>query len=526
MGPKHHDLLERKCALQVAQLTYLSQGYCSLDSSKEINHVLEALPGLFPLQRQAVLLAIYVTDHHGDLILIGSAGIETQQLSLLSAFYGKMNVLKSVLTEHKKIVDFSFDRDLIEKAKIYSGIAVPLLSLKEKMGVLFVGLREKVPFDRDLECFVQAAGVHIGQAIAISTLVKKMHSSETRYHTLLENASCSIFLTDVKGVILETNKQGEILLGCSREEIVGKRFKDFFCSPFRERLKEWTEVLFRTKRLEQTEIQVRRKNGEIRAVEGSGVLVEIAKRPLFFMIGSDITEICHLRAQALLNNKLLSVSLLAAGVAHEINNPIACVISNLERVLENNKTLSTEDRKILEESLDSSRKITSIVNDLRRYARKEITKESVSLYEILDSVVTMASLECEGQVNIQKRYDKDVPRVYADKSKLHQVFLNLMINALQAISKNEKRANFINIDLSRIQNKIVVRIQDSGEGIPPEFVPRVFDPFFSTKAMGEGVGLGLFICREIIKSMNGSITLKSQVGEGCIFSVELPCETQ
>lgn len=520
MGRLDKEALETKCALQSAQLAYLSNIYHSLHSDAEIVDTLENLPKALPIEMQSAIMAVYVRESGEELALLAYAGIEEHEIEELNTFYDHDFILKEAIKGTNKAIYLSPTEDLFQKANIHSGLIVPLLSSMECIGVLFVGFREAKNIDVEIKEFIQSVGIQIGQAMALSTLFRKVKFSEMRYRKLLENASCSIFVADLSGRILETNRQGEILLGTSREEIVGKRFKDYFISPFREQLGEWTSQLVAQKSLGQTEIQVRRQDGEIRTVEGSGVLVEIEEKPVVLMMGTDVTEINFLHTQMLVADKLSTIGLLAAGVAHEINNPIACVIANLNFM--NEKNIDSKSKEIIKESLEAANRVKEIVNELNLYTRNNEKSEKINVCDVLDSAVSMAFPEWKGLTIIEKHYAENIPKILVNRGKLHQVFLNLIINAAYAMKNGDPQKNKIIITVNHIEDKIIVEVEDTGEGISLQSIKKIFDPFFTTKPLGEGTGLGLFICHEVIKNMKGSINVKSKAGKGSKFIVELP----
>jgi signal transduction histidine kinase len=253
-----------------------------------------------------------------------------------------------------------------------------------------------------------------------------------------------------------------------------------------------------------------------------------------------------IQEQLLISDRMASVGTLAAGVAHEINNPLSVVIGNVQLIGQDAAALTKElqgvsdaDRKVLGErytrllaasaSLDESAKdadeagdrVRTIVRDLRVFSRSdEDAREAVDLHKVLDSSIRMARNELRHRASVVRKYG-DVPRVDANESRLGQVFLNLLINAAQAIPEGRVADNSITVATSRTANKVSVEITDTGSGIPPDILPRIFDVFFTTKPIGVGTGLGLAICHRIITAMNGSIEVESQVGRGTTFRVTL-----
>lgn len=538
MSLSHQTRLEKKCALQSAQLAYLAEICQTLISEAEISHALQKLLLVLPEEMSTAKSAVFVKHPDSGITLLCQSGFHDKELPSLEQFYNHLSLIEEVVTQKKVLnlpsheIPYVLNELIAQKANVRSGLLVPLLSSSECMGVLFIGLEHNYYIEPEIDHFIQTVGIQIGQSIALNTIYSKMKFSEMRYRTLLESASCSIFVADTKGTILETNRQGEKLLGCSRDEIIGGRFKDYFTPEFRKQLAGWTNELAERKYLEHTAIQIRRKNGDVRTVDGSGSVVEVGNDKLVFMIGTDVTEVNHLRAQSLLNDKLATIGLLAAGVAHEINNPIACILSNLDYINETLLELETDNEKkilietiknVVKESTQAGIRVKGIVSDLNAYSRKDDGAiDNVDIKEILDSAISMALPECKNRTVIEKNYNSEIPKLSVNGGKLHQVFLNIIVNAAQSIPEGSPQNNKIRVSTMKQTDKIIISIEDTGKGIAPEALPRIFDPFFTTKPVGQGTGLGLFICHEIVKSMNGELKVDSKVNQGTVFTIELP----
>ncbi|MCP5041862.1 MAG: HAMP domain-containing protein, partial [bacterium] len=244
-----------------------------------------------------------------------------------------------------------------------------------------------------------------------------------------------------------------------------------------------------------------------------------------------------LTAKALVTSeRLAAVGQLAAGVAHEVNNPLTYVRSNLgqlrahwsfvqkllaDRVLDDEAQLIVgEGEELIDESLEGVERAVSIVRDIKGFAHSgSETHESVELNMLLDSVLRVASPQLGPEVRIDRRYAASIC-VTGSGQELKQVFLNLILNASQAIGDT----GTIRIETREEGNHAVVSVVDDGAGIDPEALEWLFDPFFTTKPVGQGTGLGLSISHEIIKRHGGEIHVESLPGEGSRFSVQLPLD--
>jgi signal transduction histidine kinase/CheY-like chemotaxis protein len=227
-------------------------------------------------------------------------------------------------------------------------------------------------------------------------------------------------------------------------------------------------------------------------------------------------------AQVLGADRLASLGALAAGVAHEINNPLSYVLLILELLV---RDLGAEGEvgARLVEARSGLERVKLIVQDLKSFSRIDAERrERVDVRRVLDSTIEIAQNEIRHRALLIRDFG-EVPPVMADPSRLGQVFLNLLVNAVQAMSEGDVSRNEIRVtaDVDR-DGRVVVAIADSGSGIPPEILGRIFDPFFTTKPPGVGTGLGLSICKGIITAIGGEIAVTSKVSEGTTFRVALP----
>ncbi|WNG37581.1 response regulator [Archangium minus] len=247
------------------------------------------------------------------------------------------------------------------------------------------------------------------------------------------------------------------------------------------------------------------------------------------------------RMQAMLiqADRLASLGLLAAGVVHEVNTPLAYILSNLDWLDEELPSLrkglerqGTEQRAIAErlEAVESTlrdiregaERVRHIARDVRAFARDPGDASMlVDLREVLEAALKMALVHIRYRARVVRDY-QEVPMVMANEPRLAQVFLNLVVNAAQAIPEDGAEHE-IRVRLWTGPNgEACAEVGDTGLGIPPENMANLFEPFFTTKSEGEGTGLGLFICKSILESFGGTITAESRPGEGTTFRLTMP----
>ena len=273
----------------------------------------------------------------------------------------------------------------------------------------------------------------------------------------------------------------------------------------------------------------------------------------------DITERKQMEQMLIQSEKMASIGILAAGIAHEINNPTGYILSNLETLKEYNEDInsffsdlqtfieecsktkseiiedlidklkkSKEDKEIdyllkdtdnaIMESLSGAERIKKIVSDLKDFSRKE--KPEMKLAKINDGIektLNVVWIELKYKAEVIKEFG-DIPEIECDINRLDQVFMNILVNAAQAIDKRGK----ITIKTFTENNFVVIQISDTGKGIPKENIGKVFDAFYTSKEVGKGTGLGLSISHKIIQEHNGTIDVESEVGKGAVFTIKLP----
>jgi PAS domain S-box-containing protein len=238
-----------------------------------------------------------------------------------------------------------------------------------------------------------------------------------------------------------------------------------------------------------------------------------------------------LERQLIFADRMASVGTLAAGVAHELNNPLAYVSANISLIIEELKTLDagtvTQHLAILRDMAvdvqEGTERIRKIVRGLKTFSRAEEERRAlIDPRPLLELSINMAYNEIRHRARLVKDYGK-IPLVEADDARLGQVFINLLVNAAHALPEGNVDAHEIRVVTSTdTSGRAVIEIRDTGAGIPARLIGRIFDPFFTTKPIGIGTGLGLSICHNIVTDMGGTISVTSEEGRGTTFRVVLP----
>jgi two-component system cell cycle sensor histidine kinase/response regulator CckA len=374
---------------------------------------------------------------------------------------------------------------------------------------------------------------------------------ERWFATTLRAIGDAVVAVDRDGRINFANPVAEAILGRSADELVGHALPDVF-KPIDERtrapieLPSPNEVLAGNSTPLIEGAAIIGPNGECPIEDSLSPIVDDNGQLLgAVIVFRDVTEARRMRERVALSERLASLGTLAAGVAHEINNPLTYVLGNasvvareLERVHEAVRDrrdsagalldMVAERTHSLAEALleiqDGAERIRSIVVDLRAFSRPETAERPGDVRSALDWAIRVIEPELRLRARLVTNL-VPLPTVRASGSHLGQVFLNLLLNAAQAIPDGAPADNFIEVSTSLDPRGFaVIDVRDSGSGMPPEVMKRIFEPFFTTKAVGTGTGLGLSICHGVITSAGGHIEVESNPGVGTRFRVRLPIE--
>ncbi|MGQ0714606.1 MAG: PAS domain S-box protein [Gemmatimonadaceae bacterium] len=346
--------------------------------------------------------------------------------------------------------------------------------------------------------------------------------SEARYLRLVESASDAIFTIDADGRITSVNRALERAIGRSRGELFGMRFIDVIEPSDRDAVWSHYEATLRGERV-RGEIRYRDAQEALRV--GSVTMtpiVEDGRVTGCLGIVRDMTEERTLAEQLLQREKLAAVGQLVSGVAHELNNPLAGIMAFSQLMLAMSGGTPDQQDALVTIHKEAKR-AAKIVSNLLIFARQRHPERTeADLNQVMQDTVELRRYALRThQIEVDMELDPDLPLTWADAFQLQQVILNLLTNAEQALKDHggEKR---IVLRTRREGELIIASVADTGPGIRPEELDQIFNPFFTTKPVGEGTGLGLSISDAIIREHGGQIRVSSQPGEGAVFTVELP----
>jgi PAS domain S-box-containing protein len=358
------------------------------------------------------------------------------------------------------------------------------------------------------------------------TAERRAEAMRARLAAIVESAEDAIIGKDLDGTVREWNPGAERVYGYSASEMIGSSILRLVPPS---RLDEWRDIIAHVRRGEYVRgfetVRVRRDGGLIDVSIAISPIRDACGRLVgACTIARDITETKRLQARLAMSDRMASVGTLAAGIAHEINNPLGALIANVElaeRALEKGGEIE-ELRECLDDAATAAHRVRVIVRDVKLFSRPDEERLApVDVNGALRSTVRMVRNEIRHRALLVEEYG-DVPRVDANESRLGQVFLNLLVNAAHAIPEGRAEQHKIRIASRAEREHVVVEITDSGRGIEPDNLSRIFDAFFTTKPQGVGTGLGLSICHGIVAALGGRIEVDSVLGKGSTFRVLLP----
>jgi len=361
-------------------------------------------------------------------------------------------------------------------------------------------------------------------------MTKKLRESEARYRYVFERLPLAFIVWDTDTKVIEWNKTAEKLFGWKRDEVVGKSFFDLIIPEDEEELVQnvvenllkGVQNICENKNLTKDgrTIVCRWHNTPIFGEDGGVVYV--------LSMGEDVTDKIRLKErkkeleeQLTEAEKLAAIGEFAAGVAHEVNNPLTAIINYAELLLDDAE--KEEEKEYLGGIIKEGKRIRDIVRRLLSFSRKEKPNlERIHLDEVVEETLKLVKYELDKKkICVEKEY-RAMPFIYADKNMMKQVFLNLFTNSIHALDKKQSSEKLIKIAVDTTKEKEYLRImfEDNGIGIKKEHLNRIFDPFFTTKRMGTGLGLSLV--HGIVKSHGGVIRVESEEGIYTRFKILLP----
>jgi histidine kinase len=365
----------------------------------------------------------------------------------------------------------------------------------------------------------------------------KLEKSEKKYHAIFDSIPNPVFVLDVNTFnILDCNESVKSVYGFNKNETLNKNFLDFFKEGSRN---DYAFKLSTASVINQ--VKQLAKDGRTLYVNIRVSPSEYSGQKVLLVTTSDITKRLEAEQQLIQTSKLATLGEMSTGVAHELNQPLSViktVSSFFIKKINKNEQIDINTLHTMLKKVDSNvDRATRIINHMRQFARKsDLSLAKIQINDVIDKAFDIFSQQLKVRgIEVIRETTEDLPLIKADTLRLEQVFINLLINARDAIEAFEEKKFYpaadkketlpekkIYLRTYRKPDKVVVEIEDSGEGIPKEILEKVFEPFFTTKQVGKGTGLGLSISYGIVKDCDGEFRVISPKGKGACFILEFP----
>lgn len=406
-----------------------------------------------------------------------------------------------------------------------SSIYVPLVSRDEPIGMITFSSTESQAFTENHLDVATRIGAQVSGAIANAQFHAQSEATRGEMARLaqgLEATHDAVFFSDVDGAIDYVNSAAMTLTGYSREELFGTTAVDLMPESHPLVFAEAAHALERDGEW-RGESKMVDKSGNTLDVRVSAALVADPQGAPSGMMAT-VTDIsAEKKAEEGLRevSRLTSVGELAAGVAHELNNPLASIVGFAE--LLSSGDMDEQVRKDIDKIQSNAQRASRIVQDLLYFARRhEPAMQTVNIVQVVDRAVEMKRYDIERSgVRVTLDSQAGLPEIQGDEHQLTQVVLNLVTNAVQAIGEVRTEGR-VDVTVARKDERVRISVADDGPGIPLDIQGRLFDPFFTTKEVGKGTGLGLSMCHGIVLQHGGRLWVESDPGSGAAFHVELP----
>jgi two-component system, NtrC family, sensor kinase len=377
-----------------------------------------------------------------------------------------------------------------------------------------------------LEAFAARAGAELERIRA----QEELERTRDFLRNTLDAVPDPLFVADRAHRWVAVNRAFCGFMGKRPEQLLGGSYHDFLPAHEADVFWRQDEQVFTSGQPTENEENLTGGAGITRTlVTKKAVFTETSGQPFLVATIRDITDRKRLEAQLRLTDRMASVGTLAAGVAHEINNPLAYVCSNLAylgRELEQPALppeALPELREVVAETEEGIGRVRAIVQDLKTFARSDENRFGpVDLHQVIEGALRLVRNELQYRARLERALEP-VPPMRGNEGRLGQVVVNLLVNAIQAFPQHDLKHNLLRVSTRpEGAERVVVEVEDNGPGMSKEVLERIFDPFFTTKPVGVGTGLGLAICHSIVQSMDGQIEVQSTPGRGSRFRLTFP----
>ncbi len=512
----------------------------TLASTIELDPLLDSLMRRLKEVLSVERLAIFVEDANelSGFRVARAEGIDrhitlpNNILSILREHSGATGIVRRDKLEQSSDLDeFEFEDQANFESEVLIKYYVPCAARSRIVAVLALGrTTDGALLSSEDTALLHAISGYVAVAIENALLLeeqaqraKELSRLKEFNENIIESISVGVMVVNLHGRITNWNGALEHIYGLKREQVIGHRITEVFQSEMLRALRdlmersEWQQgepvnvYKFRARSADDRDLTLNISLAALQSktaeVEGSLIAIE------------DVTERVSLEEQLQQSDKLSSIGLLAAGVAHEVNTPLAG-ISSYSQMLMQQIPDSDPRHHLLEKIHRQTSRASSIVNNLLNFSRVGDARYApVDLNRVIDDTIQLLESQLRNtEIEIVRRYAEELPLALCDAPKLQQVLMNLILNARDAMPNG----GMLEISTGANEDSVVISIRDTGLGIAPEHLSKIYDPFFTTKQIGKGTGLGLAVSYGIIRDHGGHINVESKPGEGTRFQITLP----
>ncbi|MBW2406713.1 MAG: PAS domain S-box protein [Deltaproteobacteria bacterium] len=485
-------------------------------------------------------ICIYLSDEDGKYSLHYSLGLSADACKKVSVLDEK-SIIHQVAqsneyTIYEELPDGCLDEIcLLEEEKIASLAYVPISSKEKKtFGVIRLGSEKPMYFSHEQKNVLELIGNRIGAAIENAMLQEQYIKSEEKYRTLFNSDPNPIFILSSNSFkILDVNQRAQDSYRYSREELLGLPFLQIG-EDTDEELAQGLKNLAKDQSLLFTKKRHYRKGGKPFYVNINMSFATYGERNVIMVSTTDITEVVEKETQLIQAGKMTTLGVMAAGMAHEINQPLNVIQVCADfflKMLKRGQPIEDEDLKTMANDIVVNvERAAGVIKHVRDFARQsELVHSKVNINDPIKDVFKVFGHQLKvHDIETVLDLDPDIPNIMAEHNRLEQVLINLVSNAIDAMDEKSSQPDSQN-SLKRLSiksfvenDRVMIYVTDTGTGMSEEVKNKIFEPFFTTKKVGKGTGLGVSISYGIVKDYNGSIEIDSEIGKGTTFKLTFP----
>jgi PAS domain S-box-containing protein len=485
-------------------------------------------------------ICIYMLDKDGKYNLCFSQGLSEDACKEVSVL-DENSIIHRVSRSNKYTIYEELPEDCpdeictLEREEIASIAYVPISSKEKKtFGVIRIGSKKPMYFSHEQRDILELIGNRIGIAIENAMLQEQYIKSEKKYRTLFNSHPHPIFILDSKTfTILDMNQRAQDSYGYSREELLGLPFLEMG-DESDEELAQGLNTLTEDQSLLFTKKRHYRKGRKPFYVNINIGFAKYGARNIIIVSTTDITEVVEKETQLIQAGKMTTLGVMAAGMAHEINQPLNVIQVCADfflKMLKRGQPIEDEDLKTMANDIVANvERAAGVIKHVRDFARQsELVRSKVNINDPIKDVFKVFGHQLKvHDIETVLDLDPDIPNIMAEHNRLEQVLINLVSNAIDAIDEKSSQHDFqdspkqLTIKSLAEGEQVTVLVVDTGTGMSEEVKNKIFEPFFTTKKVGKGTGLGVSISYGIVKDYNGSIEIESEIGTGTTFKLTFP----